>query len=125
MADVNDVILIYLEDAPLFFARIESILPDPKKGWYQITLLMLQIPLQKITWILRDTYINGDEFQMNGKRMRLETVKAPKDDPPFSGRNNALSRKTRSNDSPEPDKGAGKIISFADLKKKNHDPDPA
>jgi hypothetical protein len=41
MATVNDVILIYLEDAPISFARVESILPDPKKGWFQIRLLML------------------------------------------------------------------------------------
>jgi hypothetical protein len=125
MADVNDVILIYLEDAPIFFARIESIVPDTKKGWFQITLLMLQVPLQKITWILRDSYIKGDEFQMNDKRMRLEPVKAPKDPPPFSGGKNTEGQKTAPAGSPEPDKGSGNIISFADLKKKNHDPDPA
>lgn len=125
MADINDVILIYLEDAPIFFARVESIVPDPKKDWYQITLLMLQIPLQKVTWILRDNYINGDEFQMSGKRMRVETVKAPKDAPPFSGGKNPGAKKNTSSGSPEPNQGTGNIISFADLKKKNHDPDPA
>jgi len=83
MATINDVILIYLEDAPISFARVESILPDPKKGWFQIKLLMLQIPLQTVTWILKDAYINGEEFQMNGKRMRLETIHAPKETPVF------------------------------------------
>ena len=31
MAKENDVVLIYLEDQPISFARIESISPDVKK----------------------------------------------------------------------------------------------
>ena len=45
MATINDIVLIHLEDSPVSFARVESILPDPKQDWYQIKLLMLQIPL--------------------------------------------------------------------------------
>ena len=59
------------------FARIEQILPDSKPDWYHVKLLMLQIPQQVVTWILRDRYIRGDEFTMNGKRMRLERVVSP------------------------------------------------
>jgi hypothetical protein len=77
MAKENDVVLIYLEDKPLSFARIESILPDSKPNWYHAKLLLLQVPLQVVTWILRDVYINGQEFTMKGKRMRLEPVVAP------------------------------------------------
>src|SRR5210317_1797248 len=77
MADVNDLVLIYFEDQPLSFARIEEILPDSKPDWYHVKLLMLQVPLQVVTWILRDRYIMGDEFTMNGKRMRLERVVCP------------------------------------------------
>ncbi len=44
---------------------------------------MLQIPLQTVTWILKDAYINGEEFQMNGQRMRLETIHPPKESPIF------------------------------------------
>jgi hypothetical protein len=72
MAKENDIVLIYFEDKPLSFARIESILPDSKPNWYHAKLLLLQVPLQVVTWILRDVYINGEEFTMNGKRMRLE-----------------------------------------------------
>ena len=68
MAVENDIVLIYLEEQPLVFARVESILPDSKPDWYHITLLMLQIPMQLTTWILKDVYINGDTFTMNGKR---------------------------------------------------------
>ena len=77
MATENDIVLIHFEDQPLGFARIEEILPDNKPDWYHVKLLMLQIPLQVVTWILRDRYIMGDEFTMNGKRMRLELRRLP------------------------------------------------
>ena len=77
MAQENDIILIYFENNPLVFARIEDISPDIKPDWYHVKLLMLQIPLQVVTWILRDRYIMGDAFTMNGKRMRLECVVCP------------------------------------------------
>ena len=77
MAQENDIILIYYEDQPAGFARIEAISPDVKKDWYHVTLLLLQVPLQTVTWILRDVYINGEEFTMGGNRLRLEKVEAP------------------------------------------------
>jgi hypothetical protein len=61
------------------FARVEDILPDSKPGWFHIKLLMLQVPLQVVSWILRDAYIEGDEFTMNGNRMRLEKVVSPEE----------------------------------------------
>ncbi|MBG0779263.1 MAG: hypothetical protein H0S81_04990 [Desulfotignum balticum] len=124
MATINDVVLIYLEDAPIAFARVENILPDPKKGWFQMTLLMLQIPLQTVTWILKDAYINGEEFQMNGKQMRLETIHAPKE-PPVSSQNNGsdFPENAPSNKPPsDSQEKTDNIISFSDLKKKNNDP---
>ena len=77
MAAENDLVLIYFEDKPLVFARIEEILPNSKPDWYHVRLLLLQVPLQIVTWILRDVYIGGAEFTMNGKRMRLEKVVVP------------------------------------------------
>ena len=109
MAGEKDVVLIYLEDQPLAFARIEEILADHKAGWYHVKLLLLQLPLQAVTWILRDAYINGDEFTMNGQRMRLEKVNFPSD-----GEDNA------ENDSQEGDadqKGDGRVIDIRSLKK--------
>ena len=82
MAIENDIVLIYIEDEPLSFARIEDILADSKPDWYHVKLLLLQIPLQIVTWILRDVYIEGAEFTMNGKRMRLEIVVAPDEPQP-------------------------------------------
>ncbi len=80
MAIENDIVLIYLEDSPVFFARVESIWPDVKRDWFNIEMLMLQIPLKVIVWTLKDDYINGGEFFMDGKRVRMEVVEAP-DDP--------------------------------------------
>lgn len=79
MAQEKDVVLIYYEGQPLVFARIEDIRPDYKPDWYHVKLLMLHIPPQPVTWILRNAYINGGEFTMNGKRMRLELVECPPD----------------------------------------------
>ncbi len=79
MTKENDIVLIYVENTPVSFARVESIICDSKKDWYHIKLLFLQIPLQVVTWILKDTYINGEEFSMGGKKMRLELVKSPEE----------------------------------------------
>jgi hypothetical protein len=115
MATENDIILIYLEDQPLSFARIEDILADSKPAWYHVKLLLLQIPLQNVTWILRDVYIEGAEFTMNGKRMRLEKVVAP-DEPQPREPNTENEKKDKPK--PKKDTGNAKVISLADLKKK-------
>jgi hypothetical protein len=72
---IGDVILVYYEDQPAVFARIDAIEPDVKKEWLQLTLTLLTIPTQPVTWILRPSYIDGDPFTMGGKAMRLEKVK--------------------------------------------------
>ena len=109
----NDLVLIYFEDSPLSFARIEGILPDSKPDWYHVKLLLLQIPPQLVTWILRDIYINGAEFTMNGKRMRLEKVVIPEDPKiPEAG----VEQKEQ-DEAGRSDRSA-KVISITDLKKK-------
>lgn len=108
MAKENDVVLIYFEDQPLTFARIEDIAPDIKKDWYHIKMLLLQVPLQVVTWILRDAYINGTEFTMNGKRMRIEKVVCPQE--PEIEEEKKEERQKKSTDQ--------KVISLVDLKKK-------
>ena len=105
MAKENDIVLIYFEEKPLTYARIEEIIPDSKPDWYHVKLLLLLFPLQVVTWILRDAYINGEEFTMNNKKMRMEIVNCP-DSPVLS-------------DGPEPTEKEGKatVISFNDIKK--------
>ncbi|MCP4021908.1 MAG: hypothetical protein GY729_08710 [Desulfobacteraceae bacterium] len=124
MAKENDVVLLYLEESPVSFARVEKISPDAKKGWYHIKLLMLQIPMQTVTWILKDDYINGQQFFMGGKPMRIEKVESPKED--------TLSKSLPIDDSkindalPQKENPDAKIISFSDQKnaRKKDDPDP-
>ncbi len=78
MAKENDIVLVYFEDAPRTYARIEQITADRQQGWYHVTLLILQVPRQTFTWILRDAYIDGDEFSMNGSKVRLELLEPAK-----------------------------------------------
>ena len=112
MADVNDLVLIYFEDKPLSFARIEEILPDAKPDWYHVKLLMLQIPPRMVTWILRDVYINGAEFTMNEKRMRLEKVVVPEEPSATEG-----TEKEEDSGKSEKKTGGAKVISLKDIKK--------
>lgn len=113
MATIHDIVLIYFEDKPLVFARIENISPDVKPDWFQVSLLLLQLPLQSATWILRDVYINGEEFTMNGKKMRLEKVVAPVAPAESAGPGAGVKEVPETKKS-----GTAKVISLKDLKKK-------
>ncbi len=75
MRSEGEVVLIYYQDQPTVYARIESIETDIKKDWYHITLLLLTLPARTITWILRESYIDGDPFTMEDVPVRLEEVK--------------------------------------------------
>ncbi|MEA3279437.1 MAG: hypothetical protein U9Q38_02385 [Thermodesulfobacteriota bacterium] len=77
MATEKDIVLIYSEDIPLTFARIEEISADIRPNWYHVKLLLLQVPLQAVTWILKDSYINGEEFTMDGRKVHLELIECP------------------------------------------------
>ncbi|SMC24024.1 hypothetical protein SAMN02746041_01915 [Desulfacinum hydrothermale DSM 13146] len=77
MTGEGDLVLVHMDNKPAFFARIEKISPDPKPHWWQVKMLVLQVPLMVVTWILREAYINGEEFTMGGHPMRLVKVEAP------------------------------------------------
>lgn len=113
MAQENDVVLIYFEEQPMAFARIEAITPDAKPEWFQVNLLLLQVPLQTVTWILRPAYIDGGPFTMGGKQLRIERVVAP--DAPGGEQKEPVSD---SSDSGEKN-GTGKVVSLFDQKKQN------
>lgn len=100
----KDLVLIHYEDKPLAFARVEAIEPDHKPGWHHVSLLMLQVPVQVVTWILRDAYIDGAPFTMNGKRMRLEKVVSPY-------------RRAATPAAPAKESNGAKVIAFAPAKK--------
>jgi hypothetical protein len=116
MTDINDLVLIYVESQPMAFARVEDIQPDMKRGWFQIKFLILQIPPTLVTWILRDTYINGEEYTMGGQKMRIEKVVVPESIPETSAdtSKNSDSGNLKQNKTTDP---KSKVISLADLKK--------
>jgi hypothetical protein len=123
MAQEKDLVLIYQEDKPLTYARIEAISPDSKPDWYHVDLLLLQFPAQPFTMILRNAYINGGEFTMNGQRMRLEMVESPFSDRTAPGDSDesggGTGGETDAGPSAESAKEStgGKVISLANRKK--------
>lgn len=118
MTKEGDVVLVYMEGNPAFFARIEAVTPDSKPDWYQVKMLVLQVPLLVITWILRHAYINGEEFTMGGRPMKMVKAVSPeKSGEEESSLPNGLDRELEVANS-----GSGaekrKVISLADRRKK-------
>jgi hypothetical protein len=74
MTTVNDLVLVHLDHKPAFYARINDINPDVKKGWYQVELLVLTLPAQNLVWILETGHLEGEEFTMGGRPVRLVLV---------------------------------------------------
>jgi len=70
----GDIKLIHHNRNPVVYVRVEDITADVKPGWWQVRLLILQVPAREVTWILRDEYIDGGEFTMDGEPMRLESL---------------------------------------------------
>ena len=110
MTGENDIVLIHYEGKPLAFARIEDITEDYKPGWNHVQLLLLQVPLQTVTWILRNAYIDGDPFTMDGTKVRFEKIICPED--PAEKVPDAEAA-TESNPAP-----GTKVISLSDFRKK-------
>lgn len=77
MATINDLVLVHVDNKPGFYARIEDISPDVKRGWWQVKLLVLSFPLQVYSWILDDSQVAGAPFTMGGTPLMLEKVESP------------------------------------------------
>jgi hypothetical protein len=102
MTGLEDLVLVYLENQPVFFARIENIFPDIKPGWVRMSFLILQVPVSLGEWILLPEYIQGEEFTMGGKKVRIEKVEVPRDEP-----------------EPSPSQEKGKVVSLKDRRRKS------
>jgi len=111
MTTIGDVVLVYYREKPAFFARIDSIEPDIKKDWFRVQLLILTIPLRTVTWILREEYINGTLFTMEGNPARIEAVH------PLSPGSDSKVRKKGAVEK-VPSEGGKKIIPFSKPKTK-------
>ncbi|MGA7826059.1 MAG: hypothetical protein WCA04_00230 [Geobacteraceae bacterium] len=110
---IHDLVSIYIENQPAFFARIEDIVPDVKPGWWKVSLLVLTNPLQIFTWILEESQINGTPFTMGGTPIMLEKVISPllRDDsePPATEEKGNAEVSTK--------KEPAKVVSLSDHKK--------
>jgi hypothetical protein len=80
MATINDLVLVHLDHKPAFYARINDISPDAKRGWYQVELLVLTLPPQTMVWILEESHLKGEDFTMGGRPVKLALI-APKPQP--------------------------------------------
>ena len=109
MFRTGEVVLIYFRNEPAIFARVESIVPDRKKGWWRTTFLALAIPLKKMTWILDDDQVRGADFTMNSEPLRIERVVAPAGEPPTNLQEQEISPEERN-----PEGGARIVSMFGD-----------
>jgi len=73
----GDVVTIYHRGKAVGYARVEAITADVKPGWWQLVLTILTLPPTKVTWILRESYIDGEQFTMGGEPMRIERLPEP------------------------------------------------
>lgn len=91
----RDVVAVFINEELSFYARVEDILPDVKRGWKKFRFLVLSAPLHEMTWILEPRQIDGETFTMGGTPIRIdripdpapvepepETEPAPKEKPP-------------------------------------------
>lgn len=115
MSEIGEVVLVYMEGNPAFFARIEDITPDVKPQWFRVKMLVLQVPLFLVTWILREPYIKGEEFTMGGRPIRLERVLAPEEPEEEEGPEEEAPPAA-----PEAAPKPQKIVSLSDRRKKDH-----
>ncbi|MGA2935654.1 MAG: hypothetical protein ABSF52_00935 [Syntrophobacteraceae bacterium] len=125
MTKVGDVVLVYMDNNPSFFARVDEISADVKPGWFHVKLLVLQVPLLVVTWILREAYYNGGEFTMGGRPMRIEKVNAPAEEhsqtKPEDTRKSPAKPELVVHKKPKDEKTRkqGKVISISDHRKKD------
>jgi hypothetical protein len=77
----SDVVLVHIQDKPAFYAQIQAIEPDVKKGWYRVTLCSLFGELQ---WVLEDIHVFlGQTWTFRGIPHRINRIgKREKSGPP-------------------------------------------
>jgi hypothetical protein len=98
--EIGDLVLVHIENQPAFFARIEDITADPKPDWWQVKLLVLQVPL-------------------GGHPMQMVKVEAPQEGPEKQKEEQPPGEGVQSPDSGDQDAAkTGKVVSFADRLKK-------
>ena len=70
----QEVLLVFFQEEPTFYIRIENILADKKRGWWHVQFITLTLPTNEMSWILSDDHLRGGEFTMQNNPVRLERV---------------------------------------------------
>lgn len=96
----GDVILVYVDDKPSFYGRVEEVLQDVKRGWRRLRFSVLTLPLQEMIWTLEPSQIDGEPFTMGGTPVRIERLPDPQP---------ADSQPEPKAEAPKPE---GKVIAF-------------
>lgn len=73
----GDIFLCFVDNSPAFYARVNEIAYDSKPGWYEFLFSQLGMPVQHIAWKLQGQQINGDQFTMGGKPIKIQKVDFP------------------------------------------------
>lgn len=89
----QDLVLIYADEQPAFYARVEDITADVKPNWWRVKLLFLTMPAQMTTWIIDDEQIRGAGFTMGGTPIRIEKLEMPEELTEFTNNENATDTK--------------------------------
>ena len=76
--DVGDIVLVAIEQPQsVFYARVTGINRDEnvEEEWWHVTLTILGVPLQKVTWTLRWPQFTGQEiFTMGGEGRFIQAL---------------------------------------------------
>jgi len=79
--EVGDIALVAAEDPKMLtFAVVTDITRDSSRRaeWWHVSMQMLSVPLQPMTWTLRMPQMCGLEiFTMGGKKMYMAPVRIP------------------------------------------------
>lgn len=74
----GDIVIIAAKDPQMLtYAVVNKIERDPsrKEEWWHVTMQVLGIPLQKITWTLRTPQFTGEEtFTMGGEGRFIQAI---------------------------------------------------
>jgi len=88
--NIGDILLVAVENPKsVFYAVVNDIERDNNKKdeWWHVTMTVLSVPPQKLTWTLRTEQFTGQEiFTMGNEGRFIQAVdfskNAGKDDPP-------------------------------------------
>lgn len=125
MVQENSIVLIYIQSTPKFYARIEKIDPDIKPGWYHVNIKPLYIlpnnnPAENFSWLIRDVYIQGEPFTIDGTEVQIIESPPPIETLKRNNDNTEDDAEEKDEEKPEEIQASNELIrEFNELKKQS------